>query len=135
MKVTMKIILCIAACLLSLNASAKCNQAEADKGIQPEMNTCAYEAYQAADKQLNILYKKRIVQLETHEKEVPGEFKPIIQKLKLAQTAWIKFKDADCEYEAFQYEGGSIQPLIKSSCLEDKTKKRIEDIKQMLIEH
>ena len=87
MKVTMKIILCIAACLLSLNANATCNQAEADKGIQSEMNTCAYEAYQVADKQLNVLYKKRMAQLETHEKEVPVDFKPIIQKLKLAQTA------------------------------------------------
>lgn len=125
----------IAICLFSLNANAKCNQAEADKGIQPEMNACAYEAFQSADKQLNILYKKRMTQLETHEKEYPGEFKPIIQKLKLAQTAWLKFRDADCEYEAFQYEGGSMQPLVNSSCLEAKTKQRIEDIKQMLIEH
>jgi len=131
----MKKVLYFTICLLSLNASAKCNQAEADKGIQPELNACAFEAFQATDKQLNLLYKKRMAQLEAHEKEVPGEFKPIIQKLKFAQTAWLKFRDADCDYEAFQYEGGSIQPLIESSCMEAKTKQRIEDIKQMLIEH
>ena len=46
-----------------------------------------------------------------------------------AEKDWVKFRDSHCKFEASQYEGGSIQPLIYSICLEELTKKRIEEIK------
>lgn len=46
-----------------------------------------------------------------------------------AEKDWVKFRDSQCKFDASQYEGGSIQPLIHSNCLEDLTKKRIAEIK------
>lgn len=119
-------------CLFSLNAAAKCNQAEADKGVQPELNDCAYENYQAADKQLNALYKKLIVKTEADAKESHTDAKLAINKLKLAQNAWVKFRDADCKYASFAFEGGQAQPMEEFGCLESKTEQRMKDIQEML---
>ncbi|MDX7780227.1 lysozyme inhibitor LprI family protein [Aeromonas hydrophila] len=49
-------------------------------------------------------------------------------RLKTAQRAWITFRDAQCRYEAGVYEGGSIDPLVHSSCLTKLTEQRTKDL-------
>jgi uncharacterized protein YecT (DUF1311 family) len=49
-----------------------------------------------------------------------------------AQKCWIKFRDSHCEFEISEYEGGSIQPLIKSNCLKEQTIDRTNDLKTNL---
>lgn len=51
------------------------------------------------------------------------------QKLKAAQLAWIQFRDAHCDCQAFTFDGGTMQPLIKFSCLESETNARIKQLK------
>ena len=57
-----------------------------------------------------------------------------MQKLLLikAQKDWLKYRHSDCKFAAEQYSGGSIQPLIHTSCLTEKTKARIEDLNAFL---
>jgi uncharacterized protein YecT (DUF1311 family) len=45
------------------------------------------------------------------------------------QKDWIKFRDSHCEFEAYEYEGGSIQPLIKTNCLKEQTINRTDNLK------
>lgn len=91
---------------------------------QSEMNETAYANYKKADIQLNKVYKQLMVILTKNEKPL------LIQ----AEKNWVKFRDSHCKFEASQYEGGSIQPLIYSTCLEELTKKRIEEIKASIKE-
>lgn len=86
---------------------------------QSEMNATAYTNYKKADAQLNKVYKQLVAILDKKEKPL------LIQ----AEKDWVKFRDSHCKFVASQYEGGSIQPLIYSSCLEELTKKRIAEIK------
>ena len=86
----------------------------ADARSQSEMNQCAFDEYKKADAELNHVYQQLLPKLEAAHQE----------KLKAAQRAWVTFRDADCEYEAFAFEGGSMQPLIRYSCLETATKAR-----------
>lgn len=72
-----------------------------------------------ADAELNTVYKKLLKVLEEPEKQL----------LIKAQKDWLKFRDSHCNFEAKQYEGGSIMPLMYSKCLEDCTKNRIKDLK------
>lgn len=78
------------------------------------MNTCAFQDYQRADARLNAAYKKRVVVLD----------KAQLERLRTAQRAWITFRDAQCRYEAGVYEGGSMAPLVHSSCLTQLTEER-----------
>lgn len=86
---------------------------------QLEMNETANANYKKADTQLNKVYKQLMVMLDKSEKPL------LIQ----AEKDWVKFRDSHCKFDASQYEGGSMKPLVYSSCLEELTKKRIAEIK------
>jgi len=85
---------------------------------QTDMNICAFQDYQRADARLNAAYKKRVATLD----------KVQLDRLRTAQRAWITFRDAQCRYEAGVYEGGSMAPLVHSSCLTKLTEQRTKDL-------
>ncbi len=89
---------------------------------QLAMNICSAKDYEREDLKLNENYKKLIGKIESKDKE----------KLKEIQISWIKFKDLQCEYTASKYDGGSMQPLIRSSCLLQMTKQRNKELKAMI---
>ncbi|MBB3324255.1 MULTISPECIES: lysozyme inhibitor LprI family protein [Atlantibacter] len=107
------------ALLMSSAALAQdCEKAE----TQLELNECAAAEYQKADGELNAAYKK-VFALASKEQH---------SLLKNAQNAWIKLRDADCDFIASGVEGGSIQPMIYSQCLTDKTRERSAYLESML---
>lgn len=96
----------------------------ANAQTQTEMNGCAAEAYKKADAALNRVYQQLLAKLESAHQE----------KLKAAQRAWLPFRDAHCECEAFTYEGGSMQPMMRGHCLAAETKARTQQLQAMLKE-
>jgi uncharacterized protein YecT (DUF1311 family) len=93
-----------------------------DSGTQAEMNICAGKEYKAADASLNRVYQQLVAMLEPEEKS----------QLKEAQTAWIKYRDTNCEFVADQYKGGSIRPMIYGLCLADVTRNRTSELKAQI---
>ncbi|UBH29550.1 lysozyme inhibitor LprI family protein [Aeromonas enteropelogenes] len=85
---------------------------------QAAMNICVMQDYTKADAKLNATYKKLVATLDKEQ----------LGRLKTAQRAWITFRDAQCRYEAGVYEGGSIAPLVYSSCLTNLTEQRTTDL-------
>ena len=92
-----------------------------DLMTQSEMNRCAQDEYKKADAELNNTYQQVMAKLRP-------EHKP---KLKAAQLAWIQFRDAHCDCEAFTFDGGSMQPLIKYTCLDTETQHRTKQLKSL----
>ncbi|MDD2932567.1 MAG: lysozyme inhibitor LprI family protein [Methylotenera sp.] len=92
---------------LCANQCAQCDQTT--------MNICAYDHFKNTDAELNNLYKKLTRESTT-------------DKLRIAQRAWIKYRDAQCDYEASDFDDGSMQPTIHSSCLAELTKQRIKEL-------
>ncbi|HGL6369118.1 TPA: lysozyme inhibitor LprI family protein [Citrobacter koseri] len=106
-----RIIFTCAALLLSAQALADdC----ANASTQMEMNTCAAAQFQTADKKLNETYQNALKRAEPPQRDL----------LKKAQIAWIALRDADCALVSSGTEGGSIQPMIASQCMTDKTDER-----------
>jgi uncharacterized protein YecT (DUF1311 family) len=123
-------LLCVlAACAVNLPAAAQrtktateanpCDEAR----TQVEMNECADRQYQKADAELNRVYQQ--LMRASGGKDA---------KLKTAQLAWIKFRDAECDYEAAFNEGGSMQPMTYSFCLADVTTARTKQLRESLKE-
>ncbi len=81
---------------------------------QMDMNQCAATDYQKADKELNLSYQQALKNAQP----------PQVSMLKKAQNAWISVRDSDCALVASATEGGSVQPMIQSQCLADKTRER-----------
>jgi len=89
---------------------------------QFEMNQCAARDYRAADAILNQTYQRLVAMLDDEEKA----------QLKEAQTAWIKYRDANCEFVGDQYKGGTMRPMIAALCLADVTKRRTTELRNQI---
>ncbi|MGL5291079.1 MAG: lysozyme inhibitor LprI family protein [Vibrionaceae bacterium] len=85
-----------------------------DRDTQFEMNDCALQQFEQAEKKLTITYRKVLAQLE----------EPRASKFKQAQATWQSHRKAECLYQASAYQGGSIYPLIYATCLEQMTLQR-----------
>ena len=95
----------------------------ANATTQAEMNDCQGKEYKKADAELNAAYKQLMSKLDDDGERAA---------LKAAQLAWIKFRDADCEYEAYLNKGGTIYPLVYGGCLTAVTQARTRQLRQQL---
>lgn len=89
---------------------------------QAEMNACAGIAYRNADRRLNQVYQQVLPKLPAARR----------QQLTTAQQAWIRFRDASCTFERSEVTGGTMEPMIYSSCLARLTEQRTKDLQQYL---
>lgn len=115
--------LCLVALVVPLAAKAQ----DCD-GPQSQMNICSANSYQQADARLNDIYKQAVASAKVSGGEAPA-------LLRTAQRAWITYRDAACAAEAAPYEGGSIQPLIRTSCLKKLTERRSADLHETYLKN
>lgn len=54
------------------------------------------------------------------------------EKLKIAQRAWLAFRDANCACQAFEMQGEAIYPAIHYGCLAQMTRQRSQEIWELL---
>jgi len=104
----------------------KCNE----EGTQIELNACARDAFEKADKELNRTYQALI------KKEAENQL--FVSKLKLAQKAWIVFRDADLEARFACAENdiglcwGSQYPTLYYDRKAKLTRERTKHLQQIL---
>lgn len=89
---------------------------------QMAMNVCSARDYEREDQRLNQTYRELLAKLEAAKRE----------KLREVQRAWLSFRDLNCDFQSADYQGGSIYPLIQTSCLADMTKQRTKDLKALI---
>ena len=97
-----------------------------------EMSTCAWEEYQAADAELNRVWRQVLAQIGDTDPDImpPDEIKAWRDALTSAQRSWAKFKDDDCQGAVMhEWWGGSGAGLAISTCLYDHTVQRIKDLR------
>ncbi|WP_315788132.1 lysozyme inhibitor LprI family protein [Fischerella sp. JS2] len=89
-----------------------------------QMIICSDRAYKGADQKLNQVYKALQTKITANQKK----------RLTNAQLAWIKFRDTACEFEAGQFEGGTLASPTKLNCLTRITQQRTQDLNSSLQE-
>jgi uncharacterized protein YecT (DUF1311 family) len=104
----------------------KCN----DDGNQLELNACARDDFTKADGELNQAYQL-LLKKEANDKL-------FISKLRLAQKAWLSFRDADLEARFACAENnvrvcwGSMYPMSLLSRKAELTRERAKHLQQIL---
>jgi len=93
-----------------------------DAQSQAEMNICAGREYKKADADLNQVYQKLVAMLDVDEKT----------QLKDVETTWIKYRDANCDFVADQFKGGTMRPMVLGFCLADMTRNRTNELKDQI---
>ncbi len=89
------------------------------------MNDCAHQEYVKADAEMNRVYKQLISVLAADQAKDQT-------KLREAQRAWVKYRDANCESESSLNEGRTIYPMVYDICLTSMTEERTKRLKDML---
>ncbi|KAB7615623.1 DUF1311 domain-containing protein [Amylibacter sp. SFDW26] len=103
---------------------------------QLAMNICSYQAYQAADEDLNLAYQLARDALQQIDDDITagnglakeGDEKGVIL-LRDAQRALIIYRDKSCAAEGHMFSGGSMRPLIENTCKESLTRQRTEGLR------
>lgn len=116
---------CVALTLAVVPLGAAAQEPDCSNPLtQRDMNHCAYLAWQAADGDLNDTYG--------WAREVAAGWEPGAgDALRDAQRAWITYRDAACAAEGWLFHGGSMEPLIVHSCMENLTRRRTEDLRAL----
>lgn len=92
-----------------------------------EMYQCISDLYEKSDDELNIVYKKKMAELDSVNIHGEGaDIKPVSFFLKKNQQAWIKMRDADCDLETYESMTGSGYGTIYKGCLLKKTNERLK---------
>lgn len=95
---------------------------------QSAMNNCEAEQYAKADADLNHVYRKLLSKYQSDPQ--------FLQKLRLAQDAWLKFRDADLDSIYYQKDKlqayGSVYPMCRAILLTRATIERTKELTQML---
>lgn len=91
---------------------------------QAAMNACAAAEYKRSDAALNATYKELIRRRDGND--------AAIRLLAAAQRAWLTFRDAECEFSTSGSEGGSVYPMLVSSCRAALTDARVEGLRGYL---
>ena len=90
----------------------------ANAQTQMEMNITAGKAYDKADRTMTAAYKKLMSKLDAKGKA----------RLKKAQLAWIKFRDAEAGLLSSKVEGGSVYPMVYAEHLTEITTQRTKEL-------
>lgn len=93
-----------------------------ESGTTLLMRRCAYYHYKIADIEMNEVYNKVKNKLTSEAQE----------KLTTAQRAWIKYRDAVCEYENIDWEGGTGYRVVILGCMQNYTEERTKHLKEYL---
>ena len=91
-----------------------CMRLSGDGETNAGMIRCTVGEYEAWDDRLNTAYGAYMQRLEA----------PRDAGLREAQRAWMALRDADCDFAASAYEGGSMQPLVSAGCHRDYAARR-----------
>jgi uncharacterized protein YecT (DUF1311 family) len=95
-----------------------CNRAN----TQLDLDQCAQANFEAADRRLNEVYHAAM--------DAAGDEGTRTQ-LRDSERAWIAFRDRECARQVGPREGGgSIWPMNLANCLEEKTAKRIRELRR-----
>jgi uncharacterized protein YecT (DUF1311 family) len=108
---------CAPAALRAQDDSPSCYDAR----TQTDMTQCAAMAYARADTALNQTYQQVLQGIEPARRAT----------LREAQRAWIRMRDADCELENAEFEGGSIHPMLFALCQAHATRLRTGQLRQL----
>ena len=86
------------------------------------MNVCSAQQFHRADAQLNAVYQQVLKAVDPSR----------LSKLRTSQRAWLAFRDAQCDFEASEAEGGTMHPMLVTGCMTEVTNARIGQLRAEL---
>ena len=109
--------------LLTVGGLTLLNAPATQAQTQGAMNQSAARESEKADAAMNAAYKKLMFSLNNEQKA----------RLKKAQAAWLKFRDAESVFLSSKVSGGSVYSMALAARLTALTRTRTEDLNKAYI--
>ncbi len=103
-----------------------------DARNQSEMNACAARDFEAADAELNRVWREAVASARAADGEMDANAdgrSSYESTLRDAQRAWIAFRDAHCSWEGYEARGGSMESMLYEMCRASLTRERTEQLR------
>ncbi|MBL0917760.1 MAG: DUF1311 domain-containing protein [Hydrogenophaga sp.] len=97
---------------------ADCSKAE----TQRQINACAYADFEHAQAAYAATYRDLSNGLDNAQRTL----------LRSAQTAWLQYRTAACDFEAAGVRGGSAEPMVRLQCQSRMTRERTAELRRHL---
>lgn len=92
-----------------------------------QITQCAQIQADAVEVKLNAAYQKLVKQLTQPDTEL-DKYSEMRKKLQIAQRAWIKFREADCDTVYQINASGTIRGLAAIGCKRERAEQRIKEL-------
>lgn len=133
LKLAMMPLLC--GCVLLVDGPAPAQEPKPDckaPQTQTDMTICAGEDLAVADRELNAQYQATRKAVKARDiGAVTADMKGAEELLVKAQRAWITYRDAECASWGYQARGGSMEPMLISTCSANLTRARTKELKSL----
>jgi len=96
---------------------------------ESEIYECMQEQLKVADAELNASYKSLVAQYRDNGAPAGGKTESQDSYLQEAQIAWIKLRDASCQFETYDSIMGNGFGTIHTACLLKHTRERTQYLK------
>lgn len=120
--------ICVLATFPAAAQDIDCNNAV----TQLDMTLCAKKDWEAADVELNAAYKSAMAAMKQTDKDLPEDLKGAAETLRIAQRAWIPYRDSACDSYGFLARGGSMESMLVLGCRADLTRKRTSELTELV---
>lgn len=98
---------------------------------QSDMNQCAQMFYEAADAELNAVWKEAMATMKEIDSYQEDGEAGAADALLASQRAWLTYRDNFCTAAAYHLHGGSAEPMEYSGCLAMVTENRTVELRGM----
>lgn len=121
------VLLILSAATLLFSASAFAKKSEVSQCLDNAtsnnaMKQCVFAEYTRQDKKLNSEYQVLMSSLKKDDSE---EGKEIVNRVIMAERAWITLRDTSCAVEGIEMMNGSGEGLVVGGCLGKMTRERV----------
>jgi uncharacterized protein YecT (DUF1311 family) len=121
-------LLCTVASPLAAEEKLDCENVMA----QQDMTICAGRDYDAADAELNAVWKEARAAAKAEDAEYQDDLKGAEKALLAEQRGWIAYRDGHCELAGFEARGGSMEPMLVAMCLAETTRLRTQELRRYI---
>jgi uncharacterized protein YecT (DUF1311 family) len=108
-----------------------------DPQVQQEMNWCAARDYEVADERLNAQWAITTEVMKRRDAEwaeTGSSDTRYYRSLLEAQRGWLRYRDAHCRVDGYIARGGTLEPLLVSTCKARLTRMRTDELRELVEE-
>ncbi|WP_299192184.1 lysozyme inhibitor LprI family protein [uncultured Erythrobacter sp.] len=115
-----------------------CDKVAAEQGIQQEMNICAHRDFLIANAKMREEYASALAIMRAKDGELLEssselDGKPSFSnRLIESQRHWVMFREQHCRLEGYEARGGSLEPLLASTCMTALTEARTQQLRALI---